>query len=108
MLLNILHYGLNVTYRPGKYLYIADTLSRALLTENISENKQEFAYVVHTVSKYLPMSAEKKAEFQAATKNDCNSKIIVEFVKTNWPSDKKNTTCCSSLFQIKRFTFCSR
>ena len=36
MLLQLLRYSLNIVYKPGKELFIADTLSRAFLPNKLS------------------------------------------------------------------------
>lgn len=60
MLLKLLNYDLKVTYKPGKYLFIADTLSRAFLMESKDSRGIDLEYNVHSLTNYLPMSNEKK------------------------------------------------
>lgn len=55
MLLRLQKYSLQVTYRPGKELHIADTLDRAFLneqTEELLENELE----VNMITSQLPIS----------------------------------------------------
>lgn len=57
-----LPYDRHVTYKPGKELKIADTLSRAYLeeeTEQLMDNDLE----VHLLSAYLPITEEKLNTF---------------------------------------------
>jgi hypothetical protein len=74
MMLSLQQYDLSVYYKPGKTLYIADTLSRAPGTQ--TEPEQETSYV-HTIQN-LPVSTERIEEFK---------------VKTNKTRSFKN--CCS-------------
>ena len=50
MLLRLQKYDINFKYVPGKYMYIADTLSRAYLsnTEENSDDSDEMDILVHT------------------------------------------------------------
>ena len=52
-----------VQYKPGKSLYIADTLSRA---PSAAVGESQDQYMVHTIEN-LPISNEKIQEFQRAT-----------------------------------------
>lgn len=86
MLLRLLKYDLNVTYKPGKYLYIADTLSRAFLIKpNDGKTDSELEFVVHMLINNLPMSEVKKNEFKKATENDV-------VLLSGWP-DKNKIPC---------------
>ncbi|KAK9687050.1 Integrase zinc binding domain [Popillia japonica] len=72
MRLKILNYDLTVKYIPGRYLYIADTLSRAALKHG-SEIETEFDYAIHALMKQLPISSNKLHQIQRATKEDITS-----------------------------------
>ena len=80
MLLKIIHYNLKVVYKPGKYLHISVTLSRAFLNENNPNLDQELEHVVHSVSRYLPMSIERKNEFKKDYKSDAALQTIIKYV----------------------------
>lgn len=47
MLLRVQAYDLIVNYKPGKYLYIADTLSRVSLKCNIINNEIDNEIEIH-------------------------------------------------------------
>ncbi|KAB0799250.1 hypothetical protein PPYR_07130 [Photinus pyralis] len=84
----LLNYDLKVTYKPGKYLYIADTLSRAFLTSGDTVENTDLEYYVHSFTNYLPMSAEKKNLFKETTRSDEQLKTIINFLNSEWPSKK--------------------
>lgn len=95
MLLKLINYDVNVTYKPGKSLYIADTLSRVFLKESDTKFEHEMALAVHSLMSYLPISDIKKSEFKSAAENDSELQLIIGFVHNdNWP-DKNN---CLPLF----------
>ena len=55
MMLILQPYDLQMKYISGKYLYLAETLSRAYMPQdNDSALEEEFEYVVHSVVKNLP------------------------------------------------------
>jgi hypothetical protein len=70
MMLSLQKYDLTVQYKPGKSLYIADTLSRAP-SPAVGESQDQ--YMVHTIEN-LPISNEKIQEFQRATNNNLTYK----------------------------------
>ena len=64
MLMKLMRYDLKVQYKTGKELFIADTLSRAYLSETGNElDDLEIAAI-------LPMSEDKLTKLQEATASD--------------------------------------
>ncbi|KAI5743540.1 hypothetical protein M8J77_019372 [Diaphorina citri] len=97
MMLKIQAYDLEVKYVPGKYLYLADMLSRAPLSlEETSLDNDEIIDIDHDVicqvdlvHKNVCFSTEKLAKLKEETGRDvCLSKLKV-VVKEGWPQDKK-------------------
>ena len=68
MLLRLQKYELDIKYIKGKYLNVADTLSRAH-TDDASEDidSEEVQLVVHTVINNLPVSDTRIADIHTAT-----------------------------------------
>lgn len=72
MLLSINAFNVEVIWKPGKHMYLADHLSRACLTENISEFKQAKEQIVTAIqdieetdmSYYLPMTKDRINKMQ--------------------------------------------
>ncbi|VEN53148.1 unnamed protein product [Callosobruchus maculatus] len=102
MRLRLLNYDLCVVYKPGKYLYIADTLSRAFLCEKGQKSDREFNFAVHSVIKNIPMSDERKTQFRNETKNDPQLQVIADYCVNGWPNNK-HTLCefAKHFFKIK-------
>ena len=84
MLFNLQKYDLTVEYKPGKDLYIADTLSRA---PSPTTGETEDQYVMHTVE-YLPVSNEKLQQFRLETRYDTTLKKLYHTIQTGWPNKK--------------------
>ena len=82
--LKLLMYNLNVYYVPGKFVHFADMLSRNSL--NITEHDDEMLQMVHSVSKYLPMSLERKTIFRNETYNDSVLSKISNYYYHGWPT----------------------
>ncbi|KAL1446090.1 hypothetical protein WDU94_005684 [Cyamophila willieti] len=96
MMLKIQAYDLDVKYVPGKYLYLADMLSRAPLPlEETSVENDEIIDIdndvicqVDLVHKNVCFSSEKLAKLKEETDKDtCLSKLKA-VVKEGWPHDK--------------------
>ena len=84
MMLSLQKYDLTVQYKPGKSLYIADTLSRA---PSPAVGESEDQYMVHTIEN-LPISNEKIQDFQRATNNDLTLQTLQHTIQEGWPNDK--------------------
>ena len=85
MMLTLQKYDLHVVYKPGKSLYIADTLSRAPGT--LSAPDVDDLYQVHTVQ-HLPVSPQRLERFHAETTADSVLQKLQYTAHVGWPSDK--------------------
>lgn len=86
MMLRIQSYDIKVVYTPGKYMYIADTLSRAALPELMHERlnaevESQACFVIQQVS----FSDEKLELVREHTVNDKEAKLLVELIMNGWP-----------------------
>lgn len=90
MRLRLLNYNLVVSYKPGKYLNIADTLSRAFLSDKDLMSDEEFNFAIHSVVKNLPMSEDRRLEFENALANDLLLSTVVDFCLKGWPDNKSD------------------
>ena len=74
------------------------------MSEIDSSLDSELAYAVHSVAKYLPMSAEKRLEFQQATNSDSQLKSVMAYVNSKWPSNKNSVPIfVQPFYKIKEF-----
>lgn len=67
MRLKLLQYNLSVCYKPGKYMYVSDALSRAHLEETNLKSDSMTDFAVHCIMNRLPMSDTRKDQFRQAT-----------------------------------------
>ena len=86
MIMTIQKYSINVVYRPGKQLVLADTLSRAFLEDN---SVLEESFDVNALS-IVPMSNKKLAQLKEATHTDPQLQQLSSVIKTGWPSHKQD------------------
>lgn len=95
MMLRVQRYDFTVVYKPGKYMYVADALSRAPLTEllhtNISEEiEDQTCFLLQNVrvsNKILHLIKE-------FTSKDIEGNKLIEYIKNGWPSNKYETYEC--------------
>ncbi len=85
LMMKLLRYDVTFEYLPGKYLVVADTLSRAVPTRPVvSDTEDEVARHVHMVVENLPVSETKWAEFAEATKQDEQLQTVVDSIQNGW------------------------
>ena len=87
MLLRLQRYTLKVTYKPGKELYIADTLSRAFLKEQKEDLLGE-ELEVNWVTPQLPISENRLIMFRKATTDDPEMQMLRDITLTRWPKER--------------------
>jgi hypothetical protein len=102
MLLKVQRYDLEVIYKPGKLLFIADTLSRSSLPcksiEEIDLTDDDIICQVTLFKDSLPISKEKLCLFKSETDKDSTLVKVRHFVKTNWPINKNTLENCLKPF----------
>lgn len=98
MLLRLLRYNIQLKYVPGKYMYIADTLSRAYTDIQSPTDDKEMDLRVHSLVTNLNMSDTKLSEVRAATESDSVLQEVRQLVKHGWPSHKRDIPQAASQF----------
>lgn len=86
MLLRLQRYSLNIVYKPGKEMHIADALSRAFLNEQTEDLLGE-ELEVNWVTQQLPVSEEKLNMFREATAADPEMQLLHKVAMNGWPKD---------------------
>ena len=78
MLLRLQRSELDVSYVPGKYMYVADTLSRAYLPGDRSDDKMEddVEVMVHCLVHDTMMSAMRQEQIRAAAAEDSDLQMV--------------------------------
>lgn len=93
MLLRLMKYDLNVTYHPGKHMYIADTLSRAYTTDNSPEDSDDDLELrVHTMTETLPMSNARLEYLKKTTAEDEELQAVIRTSLRGWPTYRKDVS----------------
>ena len=89
MLLQLQKYSLNVHYKKGKHMYLADTLSRAYLPEQqVGTLALEVAQVDHTLTLALPQ--ERVHQLQHASADDPVLCQLRKTIQLGWPDSKSD------------------
>lgn len=91
IMLRLQPYSLTVTYKPGKYLYVADTLSRSALPEHtLTDLDTDLDLHINLIVNSLAVSPMKFKEIQEHTKNDNTLCLIKEFCQKGWPEHRRS------------------
>ena len=87
LLLRLLVYDVNLLYRRGSQMELADTLSRAYLPEvNLTSVQKEFEAV--NMAQDLPVSAAQVDDIRKHTEEDHELQELIKAILTGWPEDK--------------------
>ena len=91
MILGLKKYDLIVKWKPGKEMYLPDTLSRAYLPQCSTTLEDEIQVEVHDVRNNLPVSESWYKTFVEETRQDDQLCRLVEVIRKGWPSRKRST-----------------
>ena len=83
MLLHLQNYDVKITYRPGREMLVADTLSRYA---PIPAPDIALDLAIH----HVHITLEKKIAFQQSIKEDPLLRSLAETIITGWPEDIKD------------------
>ncbi|KAJ8018905.1 hypothetical protein HOLleu_42849 [Holothuria leucospilota] len=87
MLMQLQHYDVDVRYKKGKELYIADALSWAYYPN--FGMPIEGPLEVSMVKELIPISSEKFEEFKRETAKGPNLAVVCKVVQEGWPEQIK-------------------
>ena len=65
-------------------------MSRAYLNVTEENDSEEIELAVHTLTKHLPVSEARKAEFQSATESDSSLQQVKKLTMEGWPTNINN------------------
>ena len=102
MLLRLQRYSLKVTYRKGKEMFLADTLSRA--HSNCSDISQLEEPVFENIDhkELLPVSHERWEQITKASRDDHVLQVLRETIRNGWPNQRQQVPHCVRPY----FDFC--
>ena len=94
MLLRLQRYNLNVTYKPGSQMYVADHLSRAYLRQTEDPPKDEFQVFALELEEINPLdtvkiTSERLSQLQKATEQDPVTQALKNTILIGWPDTKE-------------------
>lgn len=82
-------YDLNVQYKPGKEMYLADTLSRAALNENVLEGiGKDLTLHCNTVLTSINIGKDIVALIKKACLQDEGLQMVMKYTISGWPAKK--------------------
>ena len=91
MLLCLQKYDLGIRYVKGRYLYVADTLSRAHQQDSVEDiDSEEIQLAVHTLINNLPITETRLVDIQQATDQDPQLQRLRQFIEQGWPLNINN------------------
>ena len=86
-------------YKPGKELYIANTLSRSCEPRSeFRDDVREEDGPMRTIATVVIRSEQSRKTYRDATLQDPQLQDLLVHVKTGWPEAKKHCTACSNLY----------
>ena len=89
MMLKLQRYEINLSYVPGKLLYVADALSRAYIdSEPDRELIDDVEIMVHSVTKNFPASKGRLEQIRSATADDVTLQRLLQVVMNGWPESR--------------------
>lgn len=90
MLIRLQKYDVHLLYCPGKYMYIADTLSRAVDKSEGAESlmDKEIDAYVNLIVASLPVSLARQEQIRNETETDVTMKALQDIILKGWPAEK--------------------
>ena len=87
LLLRLQQYDVDLRYKPGSEMCLADTLSRAFLKNIIQSKAEEEAETIHETD-FLPISEPQLREIQAEIAHDDTLQQLKRTIISGWPDTK--------------------
>lgn len=88
MLLSLQKYDINLQYRPGKELIIADSLSRANSPEVYNPKITDLEYQICSLHIDWNISDKRLDDLKQATSEDQTSRKLSDFIINGWPTNR--------------------
>ncbi|KAF6038468.1 hypothetical protein EB796_003223 [Bugula neritina] len=91
MRLELLEYpiDMHLTFRPGKEMVLADTLSRSCPSESTEDVEVDVDPMLQVCSIVI-RSDEVMVKYQKATEEDEELSMVMKYVRTGWPTNRKS------------------
>ena len=107
MLLRLQRYNLDVTYKPGSQMYVADHLSRAYLKTQDDQPYDEFQVFALELEEINPLdmvkiTSERLAQLQKATEQDPVMQTLKSTILVGWPDTRASSYIHPRLLELQR------
>ena len=91
LLIRVQRYDLKVSYTPGKYMYTADTLSRAVdpQADMTSQTEEDVKVYVDVIVNTMPISSTGRKDLIEETKKDDQLQKLIAMIESGWPESKR-------------------
>ncbi|GFO00743.1 transposon ty3-i Gag-Pol polyprotein [Plakobranchus ocellatus] len=90
LVLRLQKYDIHISYKPGKDLVLADTLSRDPKRQTDSDDDHvEVEQQVHFLCSNLSVSKQKQEEIRMETQNDNQLQILINTMREGWPGNRQ-------------------
>ncbi|KAI5731889.1 hypothetical protein M8J77_017897 [Diaphorina citri] len=101
LLIKLLPYSFQLNYLPGKFMYVADLLSRNFEKELV-EDDLSMNDMVHVLTEFIAeISEERFDQFQKETKLDAVLSKVLEFYNSGWPNSVSGGGELSHFFRLR-------
>ena len=89
LLLRLSHYDVEIFYKPGKEMYLADTLSRAYLKNSSRSKVAEEIESIHMIDSVPEQISDKTLSIiKTATAEDHALQIVQHYIANGWPEHR--------------------
>lgn len=91
MMMRMQGYDFKVVYMPGKYMYIADTLSRAPLEETMHDRvSTEVEIQTCFMITHVPFSQSNMEAIKKETESDSDCRWLIRYIMNGWPKHRRD------------------
>lgn len=84
MLLRLSKYNIKIEHSPGKYMYIADLLSRNFIRDKVQPEISDLNSMIHSIN----VGESKKKKFVEETIKDDSLSLLKTVLENGWPTQK--------------------
>lgn len=89
MLLDLQIYDINLIYKPGKEMYIADALSRLPISSvYLRCISPEYDAQINFLNDNFPMSSDEFEQYKQETNKDLELQNLLNYVSNGWPNSR--------------------
>jgi len=88
-MLQLQKYNIQLVFKPGREMYLADTLSRAYVEVGETETISEEIEAINMI-KDLAITEQQLTEIQQHTESDTKPQTLKDIIQSGWPEMKSD------------------